>query len=107
MRIPEDIIYRFVGKPRQQTPDERGADPVDSLTPGKDALSQPKARQPYTQEEDGQAKDGSNNPEQAPAFQGERRQQDRRQKQVKVLLDTRMNAPRRRTAEHPSIDVKI
>ncbi len=114
MRIPEDIIYRFVGKPRQQQPtDERTAEPVDNLTPGKDVLSQPRARQDQTPDGNSHGRDVAQEqkpgrqPGQSPESQGERRRQDRRQKQVNVLLDTRINPPRRREAEHPSIDVKI
>ena len=110
MRIPEDITFRPISTSRQQRPDERNAEPVDSLTASKDALSDSRSKQNRNADERNNAEDNplKRQAQEAPdAYPKERRQQDRRQRQVKVLLDTRINPSRRKSAQHPSIDIKI
>ena len=111
MRIPEDIIFRPVSRPRQQLPEERSAEPVDSLTASKDALSRPKSGQDHSA--DGRSASEENSPKRqerqemsSTAIHEERRMEERRQRQVHVLLDTRVSSSRRRSDQYPSINIK-
>ena len=106
MRIPDETIFRFFEQKKRQSPSgENGIEPVDHLAPSRDALSR---EQPQPDEKlaentlDEQKRKKSMNPEGGK----ERRRHDRRQKQQDVLLDTRTNSSRRRSAQHPVIDVK-
>ena len=111
MRIPEDIIFRPISKSRQQLPEERIAEPVDSLTASKDALSRPKSGQGHSTDERSYPEKGLPNrqepqEESSAGFSEERRQGERRKRQIPVLLDTRVNSSRRGSDQYPSINTK-
>ena len=107
MRIPEETLLRpFEQQTRQPPPGEKGTEPVDRLTPSRDALSRTQPRPDKNHAKD-LLDEQERRKRQRSEEAEERRGYDRRKKQQDVLLDTRTTPSRRRSALYPPVDVKV
>lgn len=104
MRIPEEPVFRFFTPKRRQSPtEEEAAEPVDASAAGRDALARERGRIQREKAAEAEAAEAARTRtfEQQRHAGDDRRKNDRRKRQVDVLLDTRTGSRRQR-----AIDVK-